>query len=160
MFHASSEIVLVLFCTDGCFSVVDKKTDAHCFMFYVERGGEKKTGITRLHLQEKDRRELSTRCLMPALRCHTLLLFFLKARTQRSNYTNSTVLQQGYHLSSFISLILMGKSIGLETHQKERHFPQLLSLWNPVFPQPPFIITKWKLKQLPFHVKDSCTGIL
>lgn len=64
MFHASFQTVLMLFCTDGCISVVDKTTDSPCLVFYIERGG-KETGFTNLCLLEKDRGELSTRCLMP-----------------------------------------------------------------------------------------------
>lgn len=64
MFHASFQIVLMLFCTDGCISVVDKTTDSQCFVFYIERGG-KETRFTNLCLLEKDRSELFTRCLMP-----------------------------------------------------------------------------------------------
>lgn len=32
------QTVLMLFCTDGCISVVDKRTDPLCFVFYTEKG--------------------------------------------------------------------------------------------------------------------------
>lgn len=134
----------MLFCTEGCISVVDKTTDPCCFVFYIEREG-KTPGVTSLYLLEKDRGELSTRCLMPTLLGRTLLLFSWNASPQRSNYCPSGrefgPFQLGYRLSSLIYLILAGKrTVQVQRHIRRRDAlflpPLPLFFGNPVLPHP------------------------
>lgn len=164
MFHASFQTVLMLFCTEACISVVDKTTDPCCFVFYIERKG-KTPGVTSLYLLEKDRGELSTRCLMPTcLRC-TLLLFCWNASPQSSN---STVLQGGslvffsWDIASPVSFLWSWRGRGQYrsrgTSEGEMHsfcHPFLFSLETLSYHTHTLLITKCKLKQFPFHVKDG-----
>lgn len=95
----------MLFCTDGCISVVDKATDSHSFVFYIEMG-EKDRSRQELYARKRQK------WVMPTLLSHTLLLIFWNTSPQSScdNHCLSErefgPFHQGYCLSSLISLTL------------------------------------------------------
>lgn len=118
----------MLFCTDGCTSLVDKTTDPHCFVFYTARGG-KTPRVTCLHL-EKDRGELATGWLCQ----HSSgMLFYSSLETQTHKATVVTLLSIKTGVWSS-SVSLLWYCWGRGQYRVQRHTGRSDEVFSPSLP--------------------------
>lgn len=152
----------MLFCSDGCISVVDKRTVPLCFVFYTER--EEKNRSYKPTSSRK--RQRSTQDAIYQYSSGILVYSTLEMQAHKAILITLLSFREGvWSFSAGISPLQSHfsdpggeeDSTGPEAHQKERCAlsPTLFSLGNPVFPHLPFLITQHKLKQFPFRVKDG-----